>query len=33
MREKARAEGRPKLYDGRWRDRDPGTAPARRASR
>jgi glutamyl-tRNA synthetase len=23
MREKARAEGRSKLYDGRWRDRDP----------
>jgi glutamyl-tRNA synthetase len=23
MREKARAEGRAKLYDGRWRDRDP----------
>ena len=27
MRERARAEGRSKLYDGRWRDRDPGTAP------
>lgn len=27
MREKARAEGRPKLYDGRWRERDPGEAP------
>jgi glutamyl-tRNA synthetase len=26
MREKARAEGRSKLYDGRWRDRDPGEA-------
>src|SRR5215831_4996282 len=23
MREKARSEGRAKLYDGRWRDRDP----------
>src|SRR6187200_3212525 len=23
MREKARGEGRAKLYDGRWRDRDP----------
>ena len=28
MREKARAEGRPPRYDGRWRDRDPATAPA-----
>ena len=28
MREKARAEGRAKLYDGRWRDRDPAEAPA-----
>jgi len=28
MREKARAEGRTRLYDGRWRDRDPATAPA-----
>src|SRR5690242_4786841 len=28
MREKARAEGRSKLYDGRWRDRDPSDAPA-----
>jgi glutamyl-tRNA synthetase len=28
MREKARAEGRSKLYDGRWRDRDPAAAPA-----
>ena len=27
MRERARAEGRSKLYDGRWRDRDPATAP------
>jgi glutamyl-tRNA synthetase len=27
MREKARAEGRPPVYDGRWRDRDPGDAP------
>jgi len=27
MREAARREGRPKLYDGRWRDRDPGEAP------
>jgi glutamyl-tRNA synthetase len=27
MREKARREGRSKLYDGRWRDRDPGEAP------
>ena len=27
MREKARAEGRAKLYDGRWRDRDPSVAP------
>jgi glutamyl-tRNA synthetase len=27
MREKARAEGRTRLYDGRWRDRDPGEAP------
>jgi glutamyl-tRNA synthetase len=27
MREKARAEGRAKLYDGRWRDRDPAEAP------
>jgi glutamyl-tRNA synthetase len=26
MREMARAEGRAKLYDGRWRDRDPGEA-------
>jgi glutamyl-tRNA synthetase len=28
MREAARAERRPKLYDGRWRDRDPSDAPA-----
>jgi glutamyl-tRNA synthetase len=28
MREKARAEGRPLRYDGRWRDRDPAMAPA-----
>ncbi len=27
MREKARAEGRSKFYDGRWRDRDPSEAP------
>src|SRR3569832_11641 len=27
MREKARAEGKPRLYDGRWRDRDPSEAP------
>jgi glutamyl-tRNA synthetase len=27
MREAARREGRAKLYDGRWRDRDPGEAP------
>src|SRR4030081_1327206 len=27
MREKARAEGRAKLYDGRWRDRNPAEAP------
>jgi glutamyl-tRNA synthetase len=27
MREKARAEGRSRLYDGRWRDRDPREAP------
>ena len=30
MREKARAEGRSMLYDGRWRDRDPSDAPAGR---
>ncbi|WP_306119939.1 MULTISPECIES: glutamate--tRNA ligase [unclassified Roseitalea] len=28
MRQKARAEGRPPRYDGRWRDRDPAQAPA-----
>ncbi|HVZ53627.1 MAG TPA: glutamate--tRNA ligase, partial [Pseudolabrys sp.] len=28
MREAARKEGRSKLYDGRWRDRDPSEAPA-----
>jgi glutamyl-tRNA synthetase len=28
MREKARAEGRTRLYDGLWRDRDPSQAPA-----
>jgi glutamyl-tRNA synthetase len=28
MREAARREGRSKLYDGRWRDRDPSHAPA-----
>jgi len=28
MRNKAEAEGRPPIYDGRWRDRDPGDAPA-----
>ncbi len=28
MREQARAEGRTRLYDGRWRDRDPSEAPA-----
>src|SRR5271154_2369602 len=27
MREKARLEGRPMRYDGRWRDRDPKEAP------
>ena len=27
MRERARAEGRAKLYDGRWRERDPAEAP------
>ena len=27
MREKARAEGAPLRYDGRWRDRDPSEAP------
>src|SRR3989475_13174081 len=29
MREKARSEGRSKLYAGRWRDRDPSEAPPR----
>ena len=28
MREAARREGRSRLYDGRWRDRDPADAPA-----
>src|SRR4051812_3458541 len=28
MREKARAEGRTRLYDGLWRERDPGEASA-----
>jgi glutamyl-tRNA synthetase len=28
MRERARREGRTRLYDGRWRDRDPSDAPA-----
>jgi glutamyl-tRNA synthetase len=27
MRERARAEGRTRLYDGKWRDRDPSQAP------
>ncbi len=27
MRARARAEGRATLYDGRWRDRDPGASP------
>src|SRR3954470_11260065 len=27
MREQARAEGKTRLYDGRWRERDPGEAP------
>jgi glutamyl-tRNA synthetase len=27
MRAQAKAEGRPMLYDGRWRDRDPAEAP------
>jgi glutamyl-tRNA synthetase len=27
MRKQARAEGRPNLYDGRWRDREPAEAP------
>jgi len=28
MRDQARREGRAKMYDGRWRDRDPSEAPA-----
>jgi glutamyl-tRNA synthetase len=28
MREKARAEGKTRLYNGLWRDRDPADAPA-----
>src|ERR1700732_3129061 len=28
MREKARTEGRTRLYDGIWRDRDPSEAPS-----
>ncbi|MEX1108149.1 MAG: glutamate--tRNA ligase [Dongiaceae bacterium] len=28
MRDRAKAEGRPMRYDGRWRDRDPAEAPA-----
>ncbi len=28
MRERARSEGRTRLYDGMWRDRDPSEAPA-----
>ena len=28
MRERARAEGRPPIYDGTWRDRDPADAPS-----
>jgi glutamyl-tRNA synthetase len=28
MRETARAEGRKRMYDGRWRDRDPADAPS-----
>jgi glutamyl-tRNA synthetase len=28
MREALKAEGKPMRYDGRWRDRDPATAPA-----
>ncbi len=27
MREQAKAQGKPMRYDGRWRDRDPATAP------
>ena len=33
MREAARREGRAKLYDGRWRDRDPSEAPPPASSR
>ena len=33
MREKARLEGKPMRYDGRWRDRDPAEAPRRRQAR
>ena len=33
MREKARAEGRTRLYDGRWRDRDPARGARRHRSR
>ncbi len=33
MREAARAAGRSKLYDGRWRDRDPADAPPGRSQR
>src|ERR1700744_3247756 len=29
MREKPRAEGRTRLYDGTWRDRDPASAPTK----
>ena len=32
MRQVARAEGRTRLYDGRWRDRDPSEAPVGMAS-
>ncbi len=28
MREKLKSDGKPMRYDGRWRDRDPATAPA-----
>lgn len=28
MREKARAQGRPQVYDGTWRERDPAEAPS-----
>ncbi len=31
MREKARSEGRPPVYDGTWRDRDPSLGPNDRA--